>query len=112
MDWGVPFLQVLGYLGMLATGLWLCHREGVTGQTPGKRLLGIRLQGADGGAPIGFGAALLRRLAHVLDALPCYAGYLWPLWDDRRQTLAGKIMTTVVIASVRTPDAARTTVRR
>ena len=34
---------------------------------------------------------------HVLDSLPCYLGYLWPLWDAKRQTFADKIMSTVVV---------------
>jgi hypothetical protein len=36
-------------------------------------------------------------LAHILDSLPCYLGYLWPLWDAKRQTFADKVMGTVVI---------------
>ncbi|CNE14865.1 serine/threonine protein kinase [Mycobacterium tuberculosis] len=97
MGWGVPFFTAVAYLGMLVIGLWLCRQEGRTGQTPGKRLLGIRLQHVGDPAPIGFGRAFLRRLAHVLDSLPCYAGYLWPLWDPRRQTFADKIMATAVV---------------
>ena len=50
------------------------------------------------GAAIGFGPAVVRRLAHLLlDAPPCYAGFLWPLWDEHRQTFADKIATTVVV---------------
>ena len=29
--------------------------------------------------------------------LICYIGYLFPLWDAKRQTLADKIMTTVCL---------------
>jgi adenylate cyclase len=101
MGWLVPLSVAIGYLGMLGIGLWLCHREGVTGQTPGKRLLGIRLQHADFGTTIGFGKAFLRRLAHILDSLPCYIGYLWPLWDRHRQTFADKLMTTAVVSAPR-----------
>jgi uncharacterized RDD family membrane protein YckC len=32
----------------------------------------------------------------VLDGF-CYVGYLWPLWDDKRQTFADKILGTVVV---------------
>jgi uncharacterized RDD family membrane protein YckC len=34
-----------------------------------------------------------------VDAFICYIGFLWPLWDTKRQTLADKIMQTVVIPS-------------
>ncbi len=36
-------------------------------------------------------------LAHFLDSLACYVGWLWPLWDPKRQTFADKIMSTVVV---------------
>lgn len=97
---------VLGFVLMvaasvigLAIGLWLCYREGTTGQTPGKRVVGIRLVREADGQPIGFGLAFVRRLCHILDGLACDLGYLWPLWDAKRQTFADKIMATVVIRS-------------
>ena len=45
-------------------------------------------------------AAFVRKLAHILDALPCYVGYLWPLFDAKKQTFADKVMNTVVVRSV------------
>ena len=39
--------------------------------------------------------AFLRDLAHLLEGI-CFVGDLFPLWDQRRQTFADKIMTTVV----------------
>lgn len=38
-----------------------------------------------------------RRIAHVLDGLVCYLGHLWPLWDKKRRTFSGKVMSTVVV---------------
>ena len=49
------------------------------------------------GQPIGALMTFARQLVHLLDALACYIGYLWPLWDAKRQTFADKIMSTVVI---------------
>jgi hypothetical protein len=49
------------------------------------------------GRPIGFGRSVVRQLAHVVDAIIVGIGYLFPLWDAKRQTLADKIMTTVVL---------------
>ncbi|WP_238176989.1 RDD family protein [Kribbella sp. VKM Ac-2566] len=43
------------------------------------------------------GKALLRQLTHSIDGFACYIGYLWPLWDRRRQTFADKINNTYVI---------------
>ena len=72
---------------------------GRTGQSLGKRVTGTWLVGLDDGRPIGVLDAFLRDLLHVVDGL-AYVGYLWPLWDDQRQTLADKIIRSVV---VRTP---------
>ncbi|NYI07965.1 RDD family protein [Allostreptomyces psammosilenae] len=87
-----------GLLGFII-GLVFIAREGRTGQTPGKRSMGIRLVRASDGQPIGFGMAFVRRLCHVVDGF-LMLGYLWPLWDERKQTFADKIVGTVV---VRTP---------
>lgn len=77
---------------------WIYNRgylAGTTGQSWGKKLLNIRLIGEQTGQPIGFGMALLRDICHILDALPCLIGFLFPLWDAKRQTFADKILTTV-----------------
>jgi hypothetical protein len=54
------------------------------------------LIGAESNAPIGPGNACIRDLVHLLDALTV-VGYLWPLWDNGRQTFADKIMRTIVV---------------
>ena len=69
---------------------------GRTGQSIGKRVTKIKLIGEGSNAPIGPGNACIRDLVHLLDALTV-AGYLWPLWDGRRQTFADKIMKTIVV---------------
>jgi uncharacterized RDD family membrane protein YckC len=94
---GSVAMMLIGALLMLAVGIFLIHREGRTGQTPGKRIVGIRLLREYDGSTLGFGLAFGRRLLHVLDSLACGIGYLWPLWDDKRQTFADKIVHTVVI---------------
>ena len=55
-----------------------------------------RLIGEETQAPIGALNAFLRDLVHILDWLTV-VGYLWPLWDDKKQTFADKIMNTVVV---------------
>jgi uncharacterized RDD family membrane protein YckC len=52
--------------------------------------------------PVGARSAFVRDLAHALDILTIGVGYLFPLWDGRRQTLADKVMGTVVISSDKT----------
>jgi uncharacterized RDD family membrane protein YckC len=90
-------LAAVGFVLGIGFQLWnSCWRQGRTGATLGKRAVGIRLVGEQTGQPIGPGMAFVRQLVHVVDGF-CYIGYLWPLWDDKRQTFADKILNTVVI---------------
>ncbi|MDX2359147.1 RDD family protein, partial [Dietzia sp. PP-33] len=58
--------------------------------------LKIKLVGDPTGAPIGPLNAFLRDIVHIVDGL-AYIGYLWPLWDEKRQTFADKLMGTIVV---------------
>jgi uncharacterized RDD family membrane protein YckC len=90
-------VALLCYVGALAFLLFQLYRQGRTGQTIGKRVVGIRVIRESDGRPTGFGMAIVRGLAHFLDSLPCYLGFLWPLWDSKRQTFADKVCRTVVV---------------
>lgn len=91
-------LTLIGVVAAIAIFVWnTCLRAGRTGYSIGKGVLGIKLIGEQSGQPIGAGMAFVRYLCHIIDGLPCYLGYLWPLWDSKRQTFADKIMKTVVI---------------
>ena len=81
-------------LGWVAYNRW--HLAGKTGQSVGKRVSKIRLIGEETYAPIGAKNAFIRDVVHILDGLTL-VGYLWPLWDDKRQTFADQVMKTVVI---------------
>ncbi|MBF6133997.1 RDD family protein [Nocardia otitidiscaviarum] len=93
---GVMFM-LLAFVVGIAGLVFLVYKEGTTGQTPGKKMLGIRLVGETTGQPIGFGTAFIRKICHAADSFACYIGWLWPLWDEKRQTFADKIMKTVVV---------------
>ena len=89
---------VLGLLISLAFGIYnSLIRQGRTGYTLGKTVVGIRLVHDSNNEPIGALLCFVRQLAHIVDGLICYLGWLWPLWDPKSQTLADKIMGTVVV---------------
>ena len=92
----------VGYLALIGFALWNNgYRQGTTGQSIGKQVLGTKLVRARDGQPVGFGTAVGRQFLHILDGLPLYIGYLWPLWDERRQTFADKVVDTVVVEAGR-----------
>ncbi|KGM12101.1 RDD family protein [Cellulomonas bogoriensis] len=88
---------ILGWAGYIAMFIWnRVFRQGRTGRSVGKQLVGLTLIAEATGRPVGAGPAFLRDLVHVVDGF-FYIGYLWPLWDEKRQTFADKIMATVVV---------------
>ncbi|MET8999014.1 RDD family protein [Amycolatopsis sp. NPDC004169] len=98
---GSNAFSVLALVGSLAWIGWCVYnrwiQQGNTGQSLGKRIAKIKLVREDTGQPIGPGMAFVRDLAHFVDNVICYVGWLWPLWDDKSQTLADKIIGTVVV---------------
>jgi uncharacterized RDD family membrane protein YckC len=85
---------------LIAVAIWIYNRgylAGTTGQSWGKKVLNLRLVGEETGQPIGFGMALVRDICHVVDEIICYVGFLFPLWDAKKQTLADKIVKTLVL---------------
>ena len=85
---------------LASIGWWIynrCIQAGRTGQSLGKKTLRLRLLREKTGEPIGAGMAFARDICHILDSLACYIGWLFPIWDAKRQTFADKIVSTVVI---------------
>jgi uncharacterized RDD family membrane protein YckC len=92
----------LAVLAALAYLLWnYGYRQGATGSSIGKSVMEFRVVSENTGQPIGFGLSVVRQLAHFVDAIMLGIGFLFPLWDPKRQTLADKIMSTVCLPSRR-----------
>jgi uncharacterized RDD family membrane protein YckC len=88
----------LAYIATFAYYIWNWgYRQGTTGQSLGKSVLKFKVVSEKTWQPIGFGPSIVRAFAHVVDAVICYIGFLFPLWDPKRQTLADKIMSTVCV---------------
>jgi len=84
-------------VGIVYTGYNRWYLGGSTGQSFGKRALKLRLISEQTGQPIGPLMAFVRDICHILDSLACFIGWLFPLWDAKRQTFADKILSTIVI---------------
>jgi uncharacterized RDD family membrane protein YckC len=80
---------------------------GKSGQTLGKRVVHIQVRDAETGGPISYPRAFGRYLGSVVAwlILPflVFVDLLWPLWDDRRQTVHDKAVNSVVIQTGRHP---------
>lgn len=90
------FLSWLVWLLSIAYTVYLGYLDGVTGQTPGKAIMGTRLVNTQGEL-IGSGPGIGRKFAHIVDNIVCFLGWLLPLVDAKRQTIADKLLVTYVI---------------
>jgi Mce-associated membrane protein len=67
----------------------------ITGWSLGRALFGVAVRKPDG-APVGVSRLLIRDLAHLLDTVALFIGWLWPLWDRRKRTFADLLLRTEV----------------
>ncbi|MGH9149097.1 MAG: RDD family protein [Acidimicrobiales bacterium] len=93
---GAPALAFLLWLAGLGWIIYQKVQEGSTGQSIGKKVAGTKLVLEATGQPVGAGLAVGRYFLHILDGI-CLIGYLFPLWDPKKQTFADKILKTVVV---------------
>jgi len=109
LDFFIPFIIAgicfrisipLGAIVYLVAVVWTFYnifQGGKTGSRWGQKIIGIRMLKEATGQPLGGGLAIGRVFVHILDGIPCYVGYLWPLWDSKKQTFADKIIGSVVV---------------
>jgi uncharacterized RDD family membrane protein YckC len=86
------------YLAYLGVWLYMGYLVGLKGRSPGMAIMGLKCVSEETGQVIGAGQGVIRSIAHIVDNIICYVGWLFPLWDAKRQTLADKIMKTVVLS--------------
>ncbi len=94
-------IMVVGYGVILAVQIWnFVMKQGTTGQSIGKGVMGIKVVGESTGQPLGTGGGFVRWLMHTfIDGAICYLGFLWPLWDDKKQTWGDKVASSVVVTA-------------
>lgn len=84
---------------VLVYGMLLCGSA--RGQTLGMMLVRVRVVDANSGGPIGMARALGRGAFEYVAAfvlfIPWVVDMLFPLWDQRRQTLHDKVTNAVVV---------------
>jgi uncharacterized RDD family membrane protein YckC len=82
------------FLGM--AGLYQLYFAGIAGQTPGMRLVHIRLISFRG-TPPGPGRGLLRLVALAVSLAPAGLGWVWALFDREHRALHDHLAGTYVI---------------
>jgi uncharacterized RDD family membrane protein YckC len=96
--------RVQGMMALPLALIWLLYfagLEGFTGQTLGKRIVGIRVS-TEGGNEIGFGTALIRRFFDMIDfAFAGLIGVIVMKSSSKNQRIADHVANTIVIEDER-----------
>ena len=93
-QWLVGVLLASGW-ALVAAGYFLLFWSGA-GQTPGMRLLRLRLLGREGRPP-SLGWSIVRVFGTAISIIPLFAGYLPVLFSERRRGLPDYLAGTVVL---------------
>ena len=86
--------------GLIAIGITIWNRVfkmGRTGQSVGKKVIGLYLLDDKTGQPVGAGMTFLREIVNSLINQVIYLGWLWMLWDADKQTLGDKAVHSSVV---------------
>jgi uncharacterized RDD family membrane protein YckC len=103
-EWLVGALLACGWA--MTVGAYFVLFWSVVGQTPGMRLLRIRVTARDG-AGLSLGRALVRLVGLVLAIIPMFAGFVPVLFTERRRGLPDFLAGTVVLYDDMRPTTAQ-----
>jgi uncharacterized RDD family membrane protein YckC len=93
---GMKVMVIFQAITVFLDMAYFTYFHGTTGQTPGKRLMGLRVV-QDTGEALSLGTAFLRWVGYIVSALPMLMGFIWAGVDRRKQAWHDKIAGTVVI---------------
>ena len=97
------FLIFYSIMTLLIDVLYFTYFHGTTGQTIGKKILGIKVVQSTG-EPMTPGIAFLRWVGYIISGLILYLGYIWIAFDREKQGWHDKIAGTYVIKEQSWPD--------
>lgn len=96
-------MVMFGLIGTILSALYFILMHGGLGRTLGKMAFGIKVI-KDDGSRCDMGAAFKRAVVYPIGGGVPYVGWLvtilnglWPLWDERHQSLGDKLASTYVV---------------
>lgn len=78
--------------------LYFIYFHGSTGRTPGKAVLALKLVQISG-EPAGYGTAFLRWVGYLVSALFVFIGFIWIIFDGKKQGWHDKLAKTYVVSA-------------
>jgi uncharacterized RDD family membrane protein YckC len=93
-------LSILGILAFIIVPLaYFPYFWSKTGQTPGMKMMGIKVVRDKDGGPVTVGAAILRLIGYWISGAVFYLGYIWIFVDKRKRGWMDLIAGTIVISA-------------
>jgi len=89
--------STVGLLNLFISIAYFSILEGSRGQTLGGMVANVRVVDADTGGLIGIPRAIWRNIVRIASGFVLGLGYLWMLWDPRKQTWHDKAANSVVV---------------
>lgn len=90
--------QLANALGLILNIGYFGGMEGQpSGQTMGKKVMGIRVIDTDTGGRLETGTAFTRAVVRLASGFALGLGFFWALWDPKKQTWHDKAAGTVVV---------------
>lgn len=77
-------------------GFYFLFFWALLGFTPGKFLLGLKVVRKDG-RKVGLGRSIVRFIGYWISAIPLFLGFIWIIFDSRRESWHDKLAGTHVI---------------
>ena len=96
-QFGTGSSDIWSLLGTIASFLVLAYWIGSRGGSPLRVRLGVLVLDQNDGSFIGTKRAVYRGLMGYVSQLALLLGYLWMLWDPKRQTWHDKVAQSVVV---------------
>jgi uncharacterized RDD family membrane protein YckC len=97
-DLGLPLESLTVGVALVFSVAYYVASWAKSGQTIGKMTVGIKIVGADGKPPSG-GVGVLRYIGYIVSGLVVALGFLWVVFDRKRQGWHDKLAKTYVVYS-------------
>jgi uncharacterized RDD family membrane protein YckC len=98
----IPVLAVLPILAVIVVPLlYFPYYWSRSGQTPGMKMMGIRVVRDRDGGPVTGGQAVLRLIGYWVSGFVFYLGYIWIFIDKRKRGWHDLIAGTVVVEAAK-----------